>query len=168
MGSLSDNDNVSSSMNGVKTESSATNDAGTGATTPVEDAAIEAAAAKVAAASSSLTSASVTGTNGSTANSTSFHAERRVSAMYEEEFYPQTLQEELDEIIQAFYAAIGEEDMRLYQKHIESIMGQSVAENALHAVKPNSVVKVVDEEGGKDGTPASTEATTSPSPPDSP
>ena len=161
MGSLSDNDNVSSSMNGVKTESSATNDAGTGATTPVEDAAIEAAAAKVAAASSSLANASVTGTNGSTANSTSFHAERRVSAMYEEEFYPQTLQEELDEIIQAFYAAIGEEDMRLYQKHIESIMGQSVAENALHAVKPNSVVKVVDEEGGTDGTPASTAATTS-------
>jgi peroxiredoxin len=56
---------------------------------------------------------------------------RIVSAVEEDDFYPQTLQEELNEITEALYAAIGEEDMRNYQQLVEYISESQIAEAAV-------------------------------------
>jgi peroxiredoxin len=58
---------------------------------------------------------------------------RRSSAMEEDEFYPTSLQEELNEIMEAFYAAISEEDIQMMQRLIESNFQRSIAEGAVHA-----------------------------------
>ena len=59
--------------------------------------------------------------------------ERRLNGYHtvDDDFYPKSLQEELNEILEAFYSMISEEDIRMYQKHIETIQERSIAENAV-------------------------------------
>jgi uncharacterized Rossmann fold enzyme len=61
--------------------------------------------------------------------------ERRLSEFHstDDEFYPSesSLQEELNEILQAFYDAVTEEDIKCYQQHVESIQERSIAEGAV-------------------------------------
>jgi peroxiredoxin len=56
---------------------------------------------------------------------------RIVSAVEEDDFYPKTLQEELNEITEALYATLGEEDMRDYQQLMEYISESQIAEAAV-------------------------------------
>lgn len=56
-----------------------------------------------------------------------------ISMMAEEENYPEpgSLQEELNQILDAFYECVNDEDIRAYQRHVEDIQGQRIAEQAL-------------------------------------
>eukprot|EP00977_Amphora_coffeiformis_P015618 scaffold4597_cov162-Amphora_coffeaeformis.AAC.4 len=58
---------------------------------------------------------------------------RMSSAMYEEESYAvaESLQEELNEILEAWFEVVTEEDIRAYQQLVEDIRGEQVAERAL-------------------------------------
>lgn len=58
-------------------------------------------------------------------------AQRRVSALDEDEFYPHSLQEELNEILEAFYEAVSEEDIIAYQQFVEGIQNMKIAEQAV-------------------------------------
>jgi hypothetical protein len=55
------------------------------------------------------------------------------SMLSEEENYPDpgSLQEELNEILEAFYECVSEADIRAYQEYVENIQGQKIAEQAL-------------------------------------
>jgi peroxiredoxin len=72
---------------------------------------------------------------------------RSSSAMDEDEFYPKTFQEELNEIMEAFYAAVSEEDIRQYQRFIESISQQRIAEGAVHAGSRAPEFELEDQDG---------------------
>jgi peroxiredoxin len=74
---------------------------------------------------------------------------RRSSAMEEDEFYPMSFQEELNEILEAFYAAVSEEDIREYQRFIESNFQRSIAEGALHAISKAPDFDLEDQDGDK-------------------
>ena len=67
--------------------------------------------------------------------------------MDEEESYPTTLQEELNEILEAFYAAVSEDDIRQYQKFVESITESKIAENALRSGNPAPNFALEDQDG---------------------
>lgn len=51
----------------------------------------------------------------------------------EDDYYPKPLQEELNEIVEAFYAMISEEDIKTYQTFLEHIEEKRVAEGAVKA-----------------------------------
>ena len=65
-----------------------------------------------------------------------------------DDMYPQTLQEELNEIVEAFYDAVSEEDIRTYQNFIEGIMESRIAEHALGVghQAPNFTLKDQDDD----------------------
>ena len=73
-----------------------------------------------------------------------------ISMLEEEENYPEpeTLQEELNEILEAFFELVPEEDIRAYQRYVEDIQGAKIAEQALQepAVAPDFVLKDQDDE----------------------
>jgi len=52
------------------------------------------------------------------------------SVMDEDEYYPKTLQDELNEILEAFYDMVSEDDIRQYQRFVEDIQNKRVAEGA--------------------------------------
>jgi len=54
----------------------------------------------------------------------------------EDDYYPKTLQEELNEILEAFYALVSEDDIKTYQSYLESIEKQRIAEGAVKACSP--------------------------------
>lgn len=54
----------------------------------------------------------------------------------EDDYYPKPLQEELNEIIEAFYSMISEDDIKQYQTYLESIEKQRIAEGAVKAYSP--------------------------------
>jgi peroxiredoxin len=56
---------------------------------------------------------------------------RIVSAVEEDDFYPQTLQEELNEIIEALYATFGEDYIRTHQQLVEYISESRIADAAV-------------------------------------
>lgn len=56
------------------------------------------------------------------------------SQMEEDEDYPKSLQEELNEVLEAWYELLSEEDIRQYQKYLEDISNKKLAEGALQTV----------------------------------
>jgi peroxiredoxin len=70
----------------------------------------------------------------STADSAATGTGTFVSALDEEEYYPKSLQEELNEIIEAWYELISEEDIQQFQLFLEDIQGQKIAEGAIQNV----------------------------------
>ena len=56
------------------------------------------------------------------------------SQMEEDEYYPKSMQEELNEILEAWYEVLSDEDIQQYQKFLEDITGKKVAEGALQTV----------------------------------
>ena len=76
-------------------------------------------------------------------------SERRWSAMDEEEEvdFPTTLQEELNEILEAFYAAVSEEDIRQYQRLVEDITHKKVAEGAVKPISTAPNFELEDQDG---------------------
>ncbi|CAB9513383.1 Putative peroxiredoxin bcp [Seminavis robusta] len=72
-----------------------------------------------------------------------------VSMLAEEENYPEpgTLQEELNEIVDAFYELSSDEDIRAYQCWVEDIEGEKVAENALMEPALAPVFELEDQDG---------------------
>jgi peroxiredoxin len=73
--------------------------------------------------------------------------ERRVSAVEADDFYPQTLQEELNEIIEAFYAAVSEDDLRHYRQLVESISESHIAESAVQHPGRAPDFELIDQDG---------------------
>jgi peroxiredoxin len=71
----------------------------------------------------------------------------RMSAMDEDEFYPKTLQEELNEITEAFYAAHSDEVIRQYQLFVENITKQSIAEGAIKSPTMAPNFELEDQDG---------------------
>lgn len=51
----------------------------------------------------------------------------------EDDYYPTSLQEELNEIMEAFYTLITEDDIKTYQSFLEAIENQKIAEGAVKA-----------------------------------
>jgi peroxiredoxin len=74
---------------------------------------------------------------------------RRRSAMDEDECYPKSLQEELNEIMEAFYSLVSEDDIREYQQSIESISERKIAERALQPISKAPDFKLEDQDGDK-------------------
>lgn len=74
---------------------------------------------------------------------------RRSSAMEEDEFYPKNFQDELNEIMEAFYAAVGEEGLQEYQRLVESIYQRSIAEGAVQAVTKAPDFDLEDQDGDR-------------------
>jgi peroxiredoxin len=64
----------------------------------------------------------------------SFDTKNFLSQMDEDEDYPKTLQEELNEILEAWYELLTEDDIHTYQKYLEDISGKKIAEGALQEV----------------------------------
>ena len=69
--------------------------------------------------------------------------------MDEEENYsdPGSLQEELNEILEAFYECSTEEDIRAYQRLVEDIQGQHIAEQALVEPAMAPSFELIDQDG---------------------
>jgi len=67
----------------------------------------------------------------------------------EEDVYPETLQEELNDIMEAFYSVVGENDMLEYQKFVESTSKQSIAEGALDNPNQAPDFELEDQDGEK-------------------
>ena len=72
-----------------------------------------------------------------------------MTAMDEEENYPDpdSLQEELNEILEAWFEIITEEDIAAYQRYIEDIQGQRVAERALYEPAVAPTFDLTDQDG---------------------
>ena len=75
------------------------------------------------------------------------HQTSRTSALDEDEFYPKTLQEEMNEIMEAFYSVISEEEMYAYQSFIEDISQKKVAEGALNIGEVAPDFELQDQDG---------------------
>ena len=73
----------------------------------------------------------------------------KVSMLAEEENYPEpaTLQEELNSIVDAFYDAVPEKDIRAYQRYVEDIRGARIAEQALKEPAMAPTFELEDQEG---------------------
>jgi peroxiredoxin len=81
-------------------------------------------------------------------SSSEFQAERRrSSAMEEDEDYPKSMQEELNEIMEAFYAMVSDEDILEYQRFVESIQKKKVAEDAIHPISRAPDFELKDQDG---------------------
>eukprot|EP00567_Pseudictyota_dubia_P016934 CAMPEP_0197460726 /NCGR_PEP_ID=MMETSP1175-20131217/54763_1 /TAXON_ID=1003142 /ORGANISM="Triceratium dubium, Strain CCMP147" /LENGTH=338 /DNA_ID=CAMNT_0042995875 /DNA_START=104 /DNA_END=1120 /DNA_ORIENTATION=+ len=67
--------------------------------------------------------------------------------MEEEEYdYPSTLQEELNEVLEAVYEVISEEDIQNYQRYLDDIAKQEIAEQSAKAKTPAPVFELVDQD----------------------
>jgi peroxiredoxin len=60
--------------------------------------------------------------------------------------YPTSLQEELNEMLEAIYSMISEEDMKAYQKYLREVEKQKVAEKAIKAVSPAPGFRWIDQD----------------------
>ena len=60
---------------------------------------------------------------------------------------PSTLQEELNEMLEAVYALISEDDIQSYQKYLEGIQKQQIAEQAAKALSPAPDFDLIDQDG---------------------
>ena len=69
--------------------------------------------------------------------------------MDEDEFYPKSFQEEMNEIMEAFYAMVSEDDIREYQQMIESISERNIAEDALLPVSKSPDFELTDQDGDR-------------------
>lgn len=67
----------------------------------------------------------------------------------EEDGCPQTLQEELNQIIEAFYEVVGEDGLRKYQEDAESMYHRQIAEGALGVPHAAPDFVLVDQDGEK-------------------
>lgn len=67
-------------------------------------------------------------------SATTYDTKYYLNQMDEDEDYPKSLQEELNEILEAWYELITEDDIITYQKYLEDISGHKIAENALQEV----------------------------------
>lgn len=65
----------------------------------------------------------------------------------EDDYYPKPLQEELNEILEAFYALVSEDDIKAYQAYLETIEKQGIAEGAIHAKAKAPDFELVDQDG---------------------
>jgi peroxiredoxin len=74
-------------------------------------------------------------------------ARRRSSAMEEDEYYPKSMQEELNEIMEAFYATVSEDDIREYQRFVESVSKKRIAEGAIHPISKAPDFQLEDQDG---------------------
>ncbi|KAG7338505.1 alkyl hydroperoxide reductase [Nitzschia inconspicua] len=70
-----------------------------------------------------------------------------ISAMEEDETYLKTFQEEMNEIMEAFYAIVSEEDIREYQRFVESISQRKIAEGALQPGSKAPDFEMEDQDG---------------------
>mmetsp|Transcript_50171 Transcript_50171/g.121561 ORF Transcript_50171/g.121561 Transcript_50171/m.121561 type:complete len:451 (-) Transcript_50171:775-2127(-) len=75
------------------------------------------------------------------------HQTRRTSALDEDESYPRTFQEEMNEIMEAFYSMVSEEDMHAYQSFIEDISQKKVAEGAVDVGEVAPDFELQDQDG---------------------
>lgn len=64
-----------------------------------------------------------------------------------DEYYPKTLQEELNEIEEAFYELVTEDEIRVYQSFLEKIRQEKIAENAVKAVSKCPTFDLLDQDG---------------------
>lgn len=67
----------------------------------------------------------------------------------EDDGKPETLQEELNQIIEAFYAVVGEDGLRKYQEDAESMYNRQIAEGAINAPHTAPDFDLVDQDGDK-------------------
>lgn len=67
----------------------------------------------------------------------------------EDDYYPKTLQEELNEIVEAFYAIVSEEDIRKYQQSVEELEKRSIAEGAIKAPSRAPDFELEDQDGDR-------------------
>lgn len=65
----------------------------------------------------------------------------------EDDYYPKPLQEELNEILEAFYALISEDDIKTYQTYLEEIEKQRIAEGAIQAKARAPDFALLDQDG---------------------
>lgn len=65
----------------------------------------------------------------------------------EDDYYPKSLQEELNEILEAFYSLVSEDDIRTYQTYLEKIKEQRIAEGAVQAESTAPDFDLIDQDG---------------------
>jgi hypothetical protein len=65
----------------------------------------------------------------------------------EDDYHPKSLQEKLNEILQAFYALVTEDDIKAYQTYLESIKKQCITEGAVHLKAKAPDFELVDQDG---------------------
>jgi len=71
---------------------------------------------------------------------------RRSSAMEEDECYPKTQQDELNEILESFYAMVSDDDIREYQRYVESVSDRKIAEGAVQPISKAPDFELVDQD----------------------
>lgn len=65
----------------------------------------------------------------------------------EDDYYPKSLQEELNEILEAFFALVSEDDIKTYQSYLETIEKQRIAEGAVQADSDAPDFELQDQDG---------------------
>jgi len=65
----------------------------------------------------------------------------------EDEYYPKSFQDELNELIEAFYELVSDEDIRQYQKFVEDVQQRKIAEGAVTVGDIAPSFNLVDQDG---------------------
>ena len=65
----------------------------------------------------------------------------------EEDDGPKTMQEEMNDILEAFFSVVSEDDIYQYQKFVESVIKQSVAEGSLDSPDQCPNFELEDQDG---------------------
>jgi peroxiredoxin len=76
---------------------------------------------------------------------------KKISMLDEEENYPEpeTLQEELNAILEAFFEMVSEDDIQAYQRYVEDIQGARIAEQALMEPAMAPTFELEDQDGDR-------------------
>ena len=75
------------------------------------------------------------------------HVEGHGSIREEEDDGPKTMQEEMNDILEAFFSVNSEDDIYQYQKCVESVIKQSVAEGSLDSSDKCPDFELEDQDG---------------------